>query len=112
MTVELWYGDKPRHPAEQDALIDLYQFLLPQEEHFFLLLNFTAPQTNEIDLLVLKEQGIFLVELKRANGKLVGGPEGDWKVVDLDGSEVVLNPGRPNPFKQVKYNYWHFKDWL
>lgn len=112
MTVELWYGDKPRHPGEQDALIDLYQFLLPQEEHFVLLLNFTAPQTNEIDLVVLKEQGIFLTELKRASGKLVGGPEGDWKIIDPDGSEVALNPGRPNPFKQIRYNYWHFKEWF
>lgn len=58
------------------------------------------------------QEGIFLIELKRANNKLVGGPEGDWKIVDPDGSEVVLNPGRANPFKQVKFNYWHFKDWL
>ncbi|MBC7251167.1 MAG: FHA domain-containing protein [Anaerolineae bacterium] len=111
MTVELWYGSKPRHASEQQALVELYQFLMPQQEHFVLLLNFYAGQSNEIDLAAIKSNGIFLVELKHVGGRLIGKREGDWKIIESDGTEVVLNPGRPNPFKQIKYNYWHFRDW-
>lgn len=109
MTVEIWYGRKPEHESEQDILAKLYQYLLVQDEHFVVLVNFYAGQSNEIDLAVLKEKGVFLAEIKHVGGKLIGCREGSWKVVEADGKEISL-PGR-NPFKQVKYNYWKFKEW-
>jgi hypothetical protein len=111
MTVELWYGSKPHHPAEQNTLIELYQFLLSQEEHFVVLLNFFPGQGNEIDLVVLKENGIFVAELKHIWDKILGGREGNWKAVNKEGQETVLYRGRPNPFKQIRRNYFSWKDW-
>lgn len=111
MSVEVWYGDKPHHEAEQKALLELYQYLHPQQEHFVLLHNFFAGQGNEIDLVVLKRDGVFLAELKHVWDCVVGGREGDWKAIRDDGSEIALNPDRPNPFKQVQRNYHRWKEW-
>ncbi|MEA3309945.1 MAG: FHA domain-containing protein [Chloroflexota bacterium] len=111
MSVEVWYGSKPHHEAEQQALLKLYQYLHPQQEHFVLLHNFFAGQSNEIDLVVLKRNGVFLGELKHVWNSITGGREGDWKALRDDGSETVLNPNRPNPFKQVQRNYYSWKEW-
>jgi hypothetical protein len=111
MTVELWYGSKPHNPAEQKTLVELYQYLLPQDDHFVLLLNFHPGQGNEVDLVVLKENAVFLAELKHAWNRLIGRREGEWKAIKPDGEEVILNPNRPNPFKQTQSNYYSWKKW-
>jgi hypothetical protein len=111
MSVEVWYGEKPHHEAEQEALLELYQFLHPQQDRFVLLHNFFAGPSNQIDLVVLKRDGIFLAEFKRVWDPVIGGREGDWKAIRKDGSEVALNPDRPNPFKQVQRNYNRWKEW-
>jgi hypothetical protein len=111
MTVELWYGRWPEYAGEQEALIDIYQFLLSQEEHFVMLANFEASQTNEIDLAILKERGLFLAELKYCDAKIVGTKEGPWKGYPPDREPFTLHPVRSNPYRQIKYNWWHFKDW-
>lgn len=111
MSVEIWYGERPHHEAEQKTLLELYQYLHPQQEHFVLLHNFFAGQSNEIDLVVLKRDGVFLAELKHAWEPIVGGREGDWRALHEDGTESVLNPDRPNPFKQVQRNYYSWKEW-
>lgn len=112
MTVELWYGKKPAHSSEQEALVELYQYLMPQTDHFVLLVNFHAgPLGNEVDLAVLKETGVFLAELKHVRDPLVGEREGDWKIIKPDGEEIILNKGRMNPFRQVQTNYHRWKEW-
>ena len=111
MSVEVWYGDRSHHEAEQNTLLELFQYLNPRQEHFVLLHNFFAGQSNEIDLVVLKQDGVFLAELKHVWDRIVGRREGDWKAVHEDGTEVVLNPDRPNPFKQVQRNYHSWKNW-
>jgi hypothetical protein len=111
MTVEVWYGDKSHHDAEQKTLLELYQYLNPRREHFVLLHNFFAGRSNEIDLVALKRDGVFLAELKHVWDRIVGAREGDWKVIREDGTEVVLNSDRPNPFKQAQRNYYSWKDW-
>lgn len=112
MTVELWYGSKPHNAAEQKTIVELYQYLLPQDDYFMLLHNFHPGRGNEVDLVVLKENAIFLAELKHAWDRLVGGREGKWKAIKPDGNEVILNPGRrPNPFKQAQTNYYAWKNW-
>ena len=111
MSVEVWYGSKPHHEAEQKTLLKLYQYLCPQQEHFVLLHNFFAGRSNEIDLVVLKRDGVFLAELKHVWNRIVGGREGDWKAICEDSREVILNPNRPNPFKQAQRNYYGWKDW-
>jgi len=111
MSVEVWYGEKPHHETEQRILLELYQYLGSQQEHFVLLHNFFAGQSNEIDLVALKCHGVFLAELKHVWGRLVGGREGDWIAINEDGSQVTLNPDRPNPFKQAQRNYHCWKNW-
>ena len=91
MSVEVWYGERSHHEAEQNTLLELFQHLHPQKEHFVLLHNFFAGQSNEIDLVVLKRDGIFLTELKHVWDPIVGNREGDWKAIREDGSEVILN---------------------
>lgn len=111
MSVEVWYGDMPSSKSEQETLLKLYQYLRSQQEHFVMLHNFFVRQSNEIDLVVLKHNGIFLAELKHVGNPVVGGREGDWKIIGEDGTEEILNPGRYNPFKQVQRNYYDWKEW-
>ncbi|MDY7079523.1 MAG: FHA domain-containing protein [Chloroflexota bacterium] len=111
MSVELWYGTKPRHEAEQKTLLELYSHLRAQHDHFVLLHNFFAGQSNEIDLVILKHNGVFLAELKHVWDRITGRREGDWKAIREDGTETILNPNRPNPFKQAQHNYYGWKDW-
>lgn len=111
MSVGVWYGEKPHHEAEQKTLLELYQYLHHQPERFVLLHNFFAGQGNQIDLVVLKRDGVLLAELKHIWDPVVGGCEGDWKAIREDGSEIVLNPDRPNPFKQVQRRFHRWKEW-
>lgn len=111
MSIEVWYGSKPHHAPEQETLLKLYQYLRSQQEHFVLLHNFFAGRSNEIDLVLLKRNGIFLTELKHVWDRIVGQREGTWKAIDPDGNETILNPDRPNPFKQVQRNFHSWKNW-
>jgi len=108
MSVDIWYGRWPETEAEQDALMELYRFLKPQEEYFLVLVQFHAGASNEIDWVIIKSSQIFVVELKYARDRLVGGTEGDWKIICEDGTQIDL---RANPLKQVKHAYWRFSEW-
>ncbi len=112
MTAEIWYGRKPETKAEQNALLHLYHYLHSQPEHFLILIQFHTDTSNEMDWVVIKENGMFVVELKdvgNANRWIFGRPEGQWKVIDPIGDQE--RDMFSNPFKQVKYHYWHFCDW-
>lgn len=111
MSVEVWYGNQSHGDPEQKTLVRLYQYLRSQSDHFVVLHNFFAGQSNEIDLVVLKENGVFLAELKHVWDPIFGGREGTWKARRPDGTEITLNPGRPNPFKQAQANYFAWKNW-
>jgi len=112
MTAELWHGRKPRSPHVQQTLVDLYYHLAPQAEHFVVLTHFRLAANHDIDLLILKRDGIFLAELCRAWDPIVGGREGEWRAAKPDGAQVTLKPGRLNPFKQVQTHYCDGRDWL
>lgn len=107
MPVELWYGSKPEHPSEQNVLIELYDFLQSQPEHYVVMSNFYAGRSNEIDLVIMKPGACFLVELKHIWSKIIGGREGTWKFVRPDGSEKEFR----NAFKQVRSNSFAWQDW-
>ena len=110
MSVELWYGSKSEHASEQNVLIDLYDFLQSQSEHYVVLSNFHAGRGHEIDLLILKSNGCFVVELKHVWNKLVGSKEGPWQFVRPDGSAGALGGGR-NPYRQVRDSSFGWQDW-
>jgi hypothetical protein len=108
MSVDIWYGRWPETEAEQDALMELYRFLKPQDEYFLVMVQFHAGPSNEIDWVIVKSSQIFVVELKYARDRLVGSTEGDWKIVCEDGTQIDLHT---NPLKQVKQAYWRFSEW-
>lgn len=112
MSVSVFFGRWPDDTASQELVVELYQMLESQPEHYMVLLNFHAGGSNEIDLVVMKPGGIFVIEHKHYRNKVSGGQEGVWKSVNSTGDEIIVKPGKPNPYKQVKFNYWHFKDWL
>jgi hypothetical protein len=108
MTVELWYGKKPENPAEQNVLIDLYDFLRGQPEHFVVLSTFYPGKGHEIDLTVLKRDAWFVAEIKHVWGKVVGAKNGEWKCLDADG---VVQKTIRNPYLQVRGSYAGLRDW-
>jgi hypothetical protein len=107
MTVELWYGEKPTNPGEQNVLIELYDYLKSRPGHYVLMCNFYTDTGNETDLLCLKSGAIFLVELKHYWDKIIGSRQGDWKCVRRDGQEIPFG----NPFLQVKKCSHAWQDW-
>jgi hypothetical protein len=107
MTVELWYGSKPANAGEQNVLIDLYDFLEPQSDHFVLMSNFHAGRSHEIDLMVLKRSAFFVAEIKYFWNEIIGGKEGKWTFVRGDGSKSAFR----NPFKQVRSSSFGWQNW-
>jgi hypothetical protein len=108
MTVELWYGTKPENPAEQGVLVELYDFLRGQSEHFVVLSTFNAGKSHEIDLAVLKRDAWFVAEIKHVWDKVVGSKNGDWKCLDADNQ---VKKAIHNPFLQVRSAYAGLRDW-
>ena len=65
-----------------------------------------------IDLVILKPDAIFILELKHCDGKVFGSVNGPWKVVSRNGSTKQLNPGRKNPYNQVVSYFYSFTNFL
>jgi len=107
MAVELWYGEKPVNAGEQNVLIELIQFLESREGRYVVLCNFHAGSSNEIDILVLKKDAIFLAEVKHWWNQITGSKEGAWHYVREDGSRGKLT----NPYRQVRKAYAGWRDW-
>ena len=78
----------------------------------FLLVNFNVLNAGAVDLAILKQNGIFVVELKHCEGKVIGEVNGDWKIVDSQGHIHVLNKGRKNPYDQVRGYYYGLLNFL
>jgi len=107
MTIELWYSTKPNNPGEQGVLIELYDFLRSQHEHFVMMACFYAGPSNEIDLMVLKQNGLFLAEIKHVWGKVIGHKSGLWTYTNPNGITGTLD----NPYLQVRSSHHNWKKW-
>ena len=107
MTVELWYGEKPTNPGEQNVLVELYDFLKSKQEHYVLMCNFRTSRGNEIDLMLIKRNAIFLVEVKHFWNKVVGDREGKWRCIEPDGNEFEFG----NPYKQIMSRDYNWQAW-
>ena len=110
MTVEIWYGSRPENVGEQNVLIELYNFLQSQPDHYILVASFHAGRGHEIDLLILKANACFVIELKHAWNKLIGGKEGPWQYVRPDGTAGMLGGGR-NPYRQIRDSSFGWQAW-
>ena len=113
MTAEVWYGCKPRSAPLQQTLVNVLDFLAPRAEHYVLLSSVWLVRDHaDIDLIVLKRDGIFLVEIMHAWDPIIGEREGAWHVLKPDGARLPLNGGRLNPFRQVQTHYVDWRNWL
>lgn len=83
-------------PAERAAL-DKFKALLPTDAVTFAWSNLTfidaTGRTNEVDVLLLTQQGLFVVELKGWHGTLTGDQQ-NWTLTSAMGSQSV----RVNPY--------------
>ncbi|UKA76479.1 BREX system serine/threonine kinase PglW [Arthrobacter sp. FW306-07-I] len=83
-------------PAERQAL-EKFKALLPNDSVTYAWSNLTfidaSGRTNEVDVLLLTQQGLFIVELKGWHGTLTGDQQ-SWTLTSPTGSSSV----RPNPY--------------
>ncbi len=70
-----------------------------------ILANFSVGGRT-VDLVIIKHDAIFIVELKHCDGRVIGSVNGPWFVEGRNGERKRLNPGRKNPYNQV-ISYFH-----
>jgi hypothetical protein len=111
VAVQVWIGEKPEHPNERKAIIALANGLDRLEGLYLMLANFSVGG-NTIDLVIIKHDAIFIIEMKHCDGRVFGSVNGRWKVVSASGSVKWLNQGRKNPYNQVIAYYYSFRNFL
>ncbi len=111
MAVQVWVGEKPDNANERKAIIALANGLDRLEGLYVMLANFSVGGRS-IDLVILKRDAIFILELKHCDGQVFGGVNGTWRVVSKNGSVKQLNPGRKNPYNQVISYFYNFTNFL
>ncbi|MCX7792571.1 MAG: NERD domain-containing protein, partial [Chloroflexaceae bacterium] len=105
MAVQVWIGEKPEHPNERRAIMALAQGLDRLEGLYLILANFSVGG-RAIDLVIIKHDAVFIIELKQCDGRVIGSVNGPWFVEGRNGERKRLNPGRKNPYNQV-ISYFH-----
>lgn len=111
MAVQVWIGEKPEHPNERRAIVALANGLERLDGLYLLLANFSVGG-RAIDLVIIKQDAIFIVELKHCDGKVFGDVNGPWFVENANGGRKRLNPGRKNPYNQVITYYYALINFL
>lgn len=111
VAVQVWIGEKPENPNERKAIIALASGLDRLEGLYVMIANFSVGG-HTIDLVILKQDAIFILELKHCDGKVFGAVNGPWSVVSRGGSTKYLNPGRKNPYNQVISYFYSFTNFL
>lgn len=114
MTTTVWVG-RPPAGYEAQALREISTALSVAGVSCHLLANFIL-DGREIDLLAIKPDGIFLVELKYARGAIHGAINGGWSVANGVGNGAgahTLNAGsHGNPYVQMLAQYRVLTTWL
>ena len=105
MAVQVWIGEKPEHPNERRAIMSLANGLERLDGLHLILANFSIGGRT-VDLVIIKHDAIFIVELKHCDGRVIGSVNGPWFVEGRNGERKRLNPGRKNPYNQV-ISYFH-----
>lgn len=111
MAVQVWIGEKPEHPNERRAIMALARGLDRLDGLYLILANFTVGGRS-IDLVIVKQDGVFIIELKHCDGKVFGDVNGPWFVEGSNGERKRLNPGRKNPYNQVISYYYNLVNFL
>ncbi|HWQ13534.1 MAG TPA: nuclease-related domain-containing protein [Roseiflexaceae bacterium] len=111
MAVQVWIGEKPEHSNERRAIVALANGLERLDGLYLILANFSVGGRN-IDLVIVKQDAIFIIELKHCDGKIFGDVNGPWFVEGANGERKRLNPGRKNPYNQVISYYYSLINFL
>lgn len=111
MAVQVWIGEKPENPNERRALTQLAAAFARLDGLYIVMANFSVGGRT-LDVVVLKHDGIFVVELKYCDGKVIGDVNGPWFVESANKERKRINPGRKNPYNQVLTYYYAFSNFL
>ncbi len=111
MAVQVWVGEIPEHAQEREAIVALARELARLDDLYLILANFTVGG-QAVDLVIFKRNAGFVIELKHCDGRVIGGVNGKWQVVDANGEVHVINPGRRNPYNQVISYFYRLSNFL
>lgn len=111
LAVQVWVGEIPEHAQEREAIVALAQGLAPLDDLYLILANFTVGG-QAVDLAIFKRNAGFVIELKHCDGRVIGGVNGKWQVVDANGEVHIINPGRRNPYNQVISYFYRLSNFL
>lgn len=111
VAVQVWIGEKPEHANERRAIMALARGLDRLDGLYLILADFTVGGRT-IDLVIIKQDGVFIIELKHCDGKVFGDVNGPWFVEGSNGERKRLNPGRKNPYNQVISYYYNLVNFL
>jgi hypothetical protein len=111
MAVQIWIGEKPEHPNERRAIMQLASSLARLDGMYIIMANFSVGGRT-IDVVVMKQEGIFVVELKHCDGRVIGDVNGPWFVENANKERKRINPGRKNPYNQVITYYYALTNFL
>ncbi|HEU4324745.1 MAG TPA: NERD domain-containing protein [Roseiflexaceae bacterium] len=111
MAVQVWIGEKPEHPNERRAIVALANGLERLDGLYLILANFSVGGRT-IDLVVIKQDAIFILELKHCDGRVFGDVNGPWFVESDNGVRKRLNSNRKNPYNQVISYYYSLTNFL
>jgi hypothetical protein len=111
VAVQVWIGEKPEHPNERRAIVALANGLERLDGLYLILANFSVGGRS-IDLVVIKQDAIFILELKHCDGRVFGDVNGPWFVESANGMRKRLNTNRKNPYNQVISYYYSLTNFL
>lgn len=105
-----WVG---REPSGYEAKVfhELYAVFEQSNSPCHLMVNFIV-NGREIDLLVVKPNGIFLVELKMATGVVTGAINGEWTVEGENQPNQLKGGCNGNPYQQMLAQYRAVTEWM
>ena len=84
MAVQVWIGEKPEHPNERRAIMALANGLDRLDGLYLILANFSVGGRS-IDLVIAKQDAVFIIELKHCDGKVFGEVNGPCFVESANG---------------------------
>ena len=111
MAVQVWVGEKPEHSNERRVIMALASALDRLDGLYLALANFSVGGRT-VDLVIIKSDAIFIIELKHCDGRVFGDVNGPWFIEDVNGERKRINPGRKNPYNQVISYYYSLINFL
>jgi hypothetical protein len=110
MSVNVWVGREPQG-YEAQVLRQVIASALAAERDCHLFANFIVGG-REIDLLVVKPNALFLVELKQVGGAVTGAINGQWTVGGDRNKALLPGGSHENPYQQLLAQYRVLTEWL